>query len=95
MDPTQGHKASLRDAERLAAVRRTGLLDGAPEPALDRLSRVACRTLGCSSAIVCLVADDRQVFAGQHGLPESVPGTRDRLSSGPRPNFRSRGTSKS
>ncbi|HET9040835.1 MAG TPA: GAF domain-containing protein, partial [Gemmatimonadales bacterium] len=70
--------ASLRDAERLAAVRRTGLLDAPPEPALERLTRLVCQTLGCAGALVCLVTDDRQFFAAQRGLPE--PAATDRQS---------------
>ena len=68
--------ASLRDADRVAAVRRTGLLDAPPEAALDRLTRIVCRSLRCSGGLLCLVTDDRQFLAGQHGLPE--PAATDR-----------------
>ncbi|MEP6688428.1 MAG: ATP-binding protein [Gemmatimonadales bacterium] len=76
MAPEKDHVASLRDAERVLAVRRTGLLDAPPEPALDRLTRIVCRSLRCSGALVCLVTEDRQFFVGQHGLPE--PAATDR-----------------
>ncbi len=72
MGPEKDHVASLGDADRLAAVRRTGLLDAPAQPALDRLTRVVSRSLRCSGALVCLVTEDRQFFAGQHGLPEPV-----------------------
>ena len=61
---------SLRDAERVAAVRRTGLLDAAADAALDRLTRLAARLLRAPVALVCLVTDDRQFFASAQGLPE-------------------------
>ncbi len=76
LGPEKDHVASLRDAERLSSVRRTGLLDASPEPVLDRLTRLVSRTLRCPGALVCLVTDDRQFFAGQHGLPE--PAATDR-----------------
>ncbi|HEX3274646.1 MAG TPA: response regulator, partial [Gemmatimonadales bacterium] len=61
---------SLRDPERLAALHRTGLLDQPPDPALDRLARLAARAVGAPAAVICLVTDEREFFAGQAGLPE-------------------------
>jgi PAS domain S-box-containing protein len=66
----------LRDPERVAAVRRTGLLDGAPDPAIDRLTRLAGRLLRCPVALVCLVTEDQLCFAGVQGAPGAVPDIR-------------------
>ncbi|HEX6104422.1 MAG TPA: PAS domain S-box protein [Gemmatimonadales bacterium] len=64
--------SSLRaDApERLAAVRRTALLDTPPEESFDRLTRMAARLLGAPVALISLVTDDRQFFKSATGLPE-------------------------
>jgi signal transduction histidine kinase/ActR/RegA family two-component response regulator len=67
---------ALRDPERLAAVHRTGLLDQPPDPALDRLARLTAGALGASVAVVCLVEDERQFFAGQSGLPAAEAAAR-------------------
>jgi signal transduction histidine kinase/ActR/RegA family two-component response regulator len=72
----QHRLTSLRDPDRVAAVQRTGLLDQPPDPALDRLARLAAGALGAAMAVVCLVADERQFFAGQSGLPEPLASAR-------------------
>jgi GAF domain-containing protein len=64
------------EERRLATLRRTGLLDAPPEPAFDRLTRLACRLLGTPVALVSLVDADRQFFAGQRGLAEPWAGLR-------------------
>ena len=56
----------------MAAVRCAGTLDVPPDPALERLARVACRLLRCPAALICLVADDRQVLAAAHGLQDTA-----------------------
>src|SRR3954452_7869443 len=61
---------SLDDPDRLAALRRTGLLDSLPEPSFDRLARLATRLLGVPVALVSLVEADRQFFKSCAGLPE-------------------------
>src|SRR5688500_4721081 len=60
----------LNDQERLAALRRTGLMDGAPEERFDRLTRLAARTLRVPVALVSLVDDNRQFFKSCVGLTE-------------------------
>lgn len=60
----------LTDPTRLAALRATGLLDRDPEPALQRLTRLASRFVGAPVSIVSLVLDDRQVFAAEVGVAE-------------------------
>lgn len=51
----------LRSADRLAAVRSTGLLDTGPEEPFDQLARLAKRLLGTPFAFVTVV-DDRRSF---------------------------------
>jgi diguanylate cyclase (GGDEF)-like protein len=60
--------AALRDAERIAALNAEGLLDGAPEPMFDRFARLAARVANAPTALVSVVGDDRQCFAGLCGL---------------------------
>jgi len=61
---------SIHDGARLAALRRTTLLDSPPEEAFDRLTRLAVRILHAPAAYVSLVEDDRQFFKSSVGLPE-------------------------
>ena len=63
-------RTALRDEGRLAALRRTRLLDTPPEEVFDRLTRLVCRLLGVPAALVSLVEADRQFFKGALGLPE-------------------------
>ena len=62
--------ATVADPDRLAAVKATGLLDGPPRPALDRVADLAARIVRAPVALVSLVDADRQVFAGCVGLSE-------------------------
>jgi two-component system cell cycle sensor histidine kinase/response regulator CckA len=57
---------------RLAAVRRTALLDTPPEEAFDRLTRLAARLMGTPVALITLVDEDRQFFKSATGLPEPL-----------------------
>ena len=61
---------------RLAAVRRTALLDTPREEAFDRLTRLAARLLGTQVALISLVEDDRQFFVGATGLAEPLASSR-------------------
>ena len=54
--------------ERLAALVAEGLLDGGPEPIFDRFARVASTAVDAPVAIVSIVTDERQYFAGMWGL---------------------------
>ncbi|GIE96240.1 PAS domain-containing sensor histidine kinase [Paractinoplanes rishiriensis] len=56
------------DAERLRALRATGLLDAGPVPTLDRLTSLAQRLVGAGAALVVLIDTDRQRFASACGL---------------------------
>ncbi len=72
--PASGGRAlagRIHDPERLAALRATGLLDAPPEPAFDRLTRLAAALLRAPAAAVSLVDDRRQFFQGAVGLPEA------------------------
>ena len=60
----------LQDEGRLAALRRTGLLDSPAEEAFDRLTRLVCRVLKVPVSLVSLVDDDRQFFKSAQGLAE-------------------------
>ncbi|MFV2103543.1 hypothetical protein [Micromonospora sp. LOL_024] len=50
---------ALFDPARLAAVRRTGLLDTGPEEPFDRLSRLAATMLGTPFVLVTIVDETR------------------------------------
>jgi diguanylate cyclase (GGDEF)-like protein len=53
---------------RLAALVAEGLVDGGPEPVFDRFARVAARAADVPVALVSLVTEDRQYFAGMFGM---------------------------
>ena len=65
------------DVDRLAALRRTGLLDTPPEEAFDRLTRLASRILEAPVALVSLVDRDRQFFKSAVGFPEGWTDARE------------------
>lgn len=60
----------LSEPTRLAALDRTGLMGGAPDPVLDGMAGAARRMLRAPIALVSLVDHQRQVFACALGLPE-------------------------
>jgi len=66
----------IQDAERLATLRRTSLLDTPPEEAFDRLTRLATTLLRVPVALVSLVDGDRQFFKSSVGLPEPLASLR-------------------
>lgn len=61
---------AVRDPKRLEALRATGLLDSAPDEAVDRITRLATELLGAPVALVSLVDIDRQFFKSSTGLGE-------------------------
>ena len=67
----------LSDQRRLAALRRTGLLDARPSDTFDRLTRLATRLLGVPIALVSLVDDDRQFFVSCPGVGEPWASARE------------------
>lgn len=62
----------LDNAQRLAALHATGLLDSPPEVEFDRITRLARRLLGAPVALLSLVDDSRQFFKSQSGLTGSA-----------------------
>jgi len=58
------------NAERLQALRDTGLLDSPAEPAFDRLTALAAEVLHTPVALISLVDNRRQFFKSAHGLAE-------------------------
>ena len=67
---------TIKDAARLAALRRTALLDTPPEEAFDRLTRLATQVLRVPVALVSLVDGDRQFFKSGVGLHEPLASLR-------------------
>lgn len=58
----------LGDAARLDDIDATGLLRGSANEAFQTATRIAARALGAPVALASIVTEDRQVFAGEHGL---------------------------
>lgn len=58
----------MSEQDRIEAVRKTGLLDSAPEENFDRITRLAANALGAEIALISLVDKDRQFFKSRHGL---------------------------
>ncbi|HET6433076.1 PAS domain S-box protein [Dyella sp.] len=57
------------EAERLQLLRSLGLLDGAPVPLLDRITRLATRLFDLPVALITLVDAQRQWFLSRVGMP--------------------------
>lgn len=53
---------------RLRALEESGLLEDDVNEAFDRITRLARQVLGASTALISLVAEDRQSFKGHDGL---------------------------
>ncbi len=62
--------AAVHNGDRLAVLNAEGLLDGAPEPIFDRFARLAARVADAPTALVSVVTNDRQYFAGLCGLAQ-------------------------
>lgn len=60
----------LKDPERLAAVRATGLTDGASDSALDEIATLVARLVNAPMSSVTLVTDDRQILAASVGISD-------------------------
>jgi sigma-B regulation protein RsbU (phosphoserine phosphatase) len=58
------------EVDRIAAVRRLGILDTPPDGAFDRVTALAARLFGVPIAIVSVVDSDRIWFKSRHGLPD-------------------------
>ncbi len=62
-------EGSVRSVSRLAALKRTALLDTPSEPFFDRVTGLAARLLKTNTALLSLVDGDRQFFKSECGLP--------------------------
>ncbi len=67
----------VRSADRVAAVRSTGLLDAVAEPAFDRLTRLAVRLLGVPTAFFTLVDESRDFYVAECGMTDALGGARE------------------
>jgi len=56
------------ETSRLRAVGRTGLLDTEPDPAFDRLTRLAAIMAGTSASVVSVLTARRQWYKSRHGV---------------------------
>lgn len=68
--PPQVPAVVLDDPKRAAALRESRLLDSAAEDRFDRLMHLTTKLLGVPTALVSIVASDRQFFKSQVGLPD-------------------------
>ncbi len=59
---------TFADPRRLAALAETGLLDGTPEAAFDRVTRLVAEVLHVPVALFTLVTEDHQVFKSSVGV---------------------------
>lgn len=70
-DPTEVMKPPIpaNEVERLEALRKTALLDTAPEEKFDRFTRKAQELFNVPMSKITLVDSDRQWFKSQQGMP--------------------------
>jgi signal transduction histidine kinase/CheY-like chemotaxis protein/GAF domain-containing protein len=61
---------ALREAGRLAVLRRAEVLTASPNPTLDRLTRLASKVLHTPVSLISFVGEHGQFFASQRGLGE-------------------------
>jgi PAS domain S-box-containing protein len=61
--------SELKNPWRLQALHATGLLDTEPEPAFDRVTRMAIAAAHATMGFLSLVTEDRQFMKSQSGLP--------------------------
>jgi signal transduction histidine kinase len=66
----------LESPERVAAVRKTELLDTPPDPALDRLTELAARVIGCPAVFLSLVDAKRDFYKSHFGFSEPLRSVR-------------------
>lgn len=59
----------VSDPDRIAAIKKSGLLDGAGSKQFDLITEHVRVALKCPVAIISIVDENRQVFAGHCGLP--------------------------
>lgn len=67
----------VRDPERLARVRATGLLDSPSEDAFDRLTRLAAKLTNAPVTFISLVDEGRDFYKSCFGFPEPLASERE------------------
>jgi len=68
-NPDPGFPVSDEEAQRLAALVATGLVDSLPEARFDRIVRLASKVTGSPIALISLLTARRQWFKARVGLP--------------------------
>jgi len=68
--------AQLCTPGRLAALRRTGLLDAPPEDSFDRLTRLASQIIGAPASFMTLIDVSRDFYVSMSGVGEPLSITR-------------------
>jgi two-component sensor histidine kinase len=63
----------LASPNRLRSLALTGLMDTAPEPGFDRITRLVRRALTCEVSLISLVDEKRQFFKSHCGIPQTAP----------------------
>ena len=71
-----GTRQTQQEPARLAAVRRTNLLDTPPEECFDRLTRLAAETVGVPAAFLSLVDEGSDFYKSNYGFSEPLATTR-------------------
>lgn len=69
-------RRAIEDAQRLATLRSTGLLDSQVEEQFDRLTRLAARLLGAPATFFSLVDEDRDFYKSCFGFAEPLASDR-------------------
>lgn len=75
--PSNDIPRAVYDPERVAALRRTGLLDGDVEESFDRMTRLAVKLLSVPAAFISLVDHDRDFYMSAHGFGEPLATSRE------------------
>jgi two-component sensor histidine kinase len=67
---TEAPPSHLEKKSRLGALARTALLDAAPDPGLDKVTKLASQVVASDVSLISFVEKDRQFFVSSCGLPE-------------------------
>ncbi|MCR9107508.1 GAF domain-containing protein [Marivita sp. XM-24bin2] len=75
--PLPDHEARLSDPARLSALADAQVMDTPPDEMFDRAARLATKFLGVPVGLASFVAEDRQYFKAQCGLPGGADADRE------------------
>ncbi|HLL83894.1 MAG TPA: GAF domain-containing protein [Longimicrobium sp.] len=75
--PVNDAPLAVQDPERVAALRRTGLLGSDAEEAFDRMTRLAVKLLRVPAAFISLVDHERDFYMSAHGFGEPLATSRE------------------